>query len=134
MFAWYKMLLWYEYFLGEKSEVLLVFSFYTNGMKLFSCQKSKSSDTIGCLNGIRALSSIYIIFSHSSGMYPKTPLHNLNDVVQVRHTIISIKLNLNYFQGKIFIPFHSMLPAVVVCLFLVDISLLKHFSWWVEFC
>lgn len=129
MFAWYK---WYV--LGVKSDVLLVFSLYTNGIKLFSCKKSKWSDTIGCLNGIRALSSIYIIFSHSSGMYQKTPLHNLIDVVQVRHTIIYIKLNSNDFQGNNFIPFHSMLPAVVVCLLLVDISLLKHFSWCVEFC
>lgn len=60
--------------------------------------------------------------------YPKTPLHNLNEIVQVRHTIISIKLNSNDFQGKNFIPFHSMLVAIVVCSFLVDILRLKHFS------
>lgn len=52
----------FEYFLFELIfyQPFLMFSFYTNGMKLFANNtESKSSDAIECIHGIRALSSLY---------------------------------------------------------------------------
>lgn len=45
--------------------ILLAFSVYTNGKKLFSMKKSKSYDVMHCVNGIRVLSIVWVIFSHS---------------------------------------------------------------------
>lgn len=57
--------LYFNNILGKKFEPFLMFSIYTNGMRLFSCQRSKSPDTIGCLNGIRVLTSVWVVFGHA---------------------------------------------------------------------
>lgn len=91
--------------LGKKSEMLLPFSVYTNGMKLLSYKKSKSPDMMNCLNGIKAISTQWVVLGnekaffsnyfnhwlfdfilsgHTFAMYPKLPFRNLADIPTVK--------------------------------------------------
>lgn len=63
--------------LDMRIQAFLAFSFYTNGMKLFSVQKQNSAGIIGCINGIRALSSIWIVLFHSFVVYKSIPIQNI---------------------------------------------------------
>jgi peptidoglycan/LPS O-acetylase OafA/YrhL len=58
--------------LGENSRIklFLAFSFYTNLIKLFKTTPSSGkSGIIGCLNGIRVISMIWIMLGHRHGTY-----------------------------------------------------------------
>ncbi|XP_031625866.1 nose resistant to fluoxetine protein 6-like [Contarinia nasturtii] len=48
----------------KKSPTLLVFSVYTNGLKLLSCKEAKTPDTIECLHGIRSISAQWVVLFH----------------------------------------------------------------------
>lgn len=61
----------------------LAFSVYTNGMKLFSYKKRRTGDTIPCLQGIRAISAIWIVLSHTFLLSISAPLLNKIDVAEV---------------------------------------------------
>jgi peptidoglycan/LPS O-acetylase OafA/YrhL len=49
----------------QQNEFIVSFSFYTNGKNYFCLEQKKSTEVITCLNGIRALSILAIIFLHS---------------------------------------------------------------------
>lgn len=75
---------------GTKYQPLIVFSVYTNGKKLFQCANSKSSSSIfECLNGIRALSVMWIVIVHNFMQYK----HNTIAMNEVRVTISNSILN-----------------------------------------
>lgn len=82
---------WWCYFLfvfaDEKSEALLMFSFYSNGMKLFSCTKSNSLDAMDCIHGIRAISTISVIFGHIFVVYMMFPLRNVPTFAKVNNKL-----------------------------------------------
>jgi hypothetical protein len=61
---------------GERNKLLLSFSMYTNGKRLLSLEQSRSTDTINCLNGIRAFSILSIIFLHSFFFRTFTPFRD----------------------------------------------------------
>lgn len=47
-------------------DLLKCFSMISNGRKIFKCRKNnKSTDIIECIHGIRVLSIIWIVYSHS---------------------------------------------------------------------
>lgn len=52
------------FFAEEKNPVLLAFSAYTNGKKLFKCKPSTSPSVISCFDGIRAISALWIVSTH----------------------------------------------------------------------
>ena len=70
----------YLLLLVTRKQLYLAFSIYTNGEKLFKCQRTKSTETLDCLNGIRALSIIWIILGHRFVMTLFLPVINLADV------------------------------------------------------
>lgn len=53
------------YFIDDKTPSFLAFSIYTNGQKVLSYKKSKSTDTMHCLNGIRVISTQWVVIGHS---------------------------------------------------------------------
>lgn len=76
--------------LGNKSQALLAFSFYTNGRKLLSYKKSESSDVIHCLNGIRVISTAWVVLGHAYAGYMGLPVQNKNIFFSVNELIIAI--------------------------------------------
>ncbi|XP_044262890.1 nose resistant to fluoxetine protein 6-like [Tribolium madens] len=60
-------------------ELLIAFSFYHNGCKLF--RSSKNSDQLLCLNGIKAMSMMWVIIGHEYSNVLTAPLSNLLDLV-----------------------------------------------------
>lgn len=62
--------------IGGKSQALLAFSFYSNGIKLLSYKKSKAPDVMHCLHGIRAISTQWVVLGHSYMMYMRLPARN----------------------------------------------------------
>lgn len=63
-------------FSGTKTQVMLAFSIYTNGMKLLSYEKTKSTDMMDCIHGIRAISTQWVVLGHSFMMFLLLPTRN----------------------------------------------------------
>lgn len=59
---------------------LLTFSAYTNASNLFNINKTSTSDTIQCLNGIRFLSAISIVLLHANYHRAMFPVQNSTQV------------------------------------------------------
>lgn len=70
-------------FSEEKSQALLAFSFYTNGTKLLSYKRNRSADTMDCLNGIRAISTQWVVMGHSFLMFMMLPITNTLAIPEV---------------------------------------------------
>lgn len=61
-----------------------MFSIYTNGEQLFSSKKfGSSSGVIECLDGIRSLSIMWVVFNHVRRTYVAKPVQNLKTVEKV---------------------------------------------------
>lgn len=61
-------------------------------MKLLSYRKAKTSETMECLHGIRAISTQWIVLGHSFAIYSMLPVQNLSALPTVDE-IITIYLN-----------------------------------------
>lgn len=48
----------------EPHKLYIAFSVYTNGEKLYDITKPKSKNSIDCLNGLRGVALMWIIFGH----------------------------------------------------------------------
>lgn len=56
---------------------MIAFSVYTNGEKIFKCNRSKSANMMECINGIRVLSIVWVVFGHTYFTFLLTPTSNL---------------------------------------------------------
>lgn len=61
----------------------MAFSMYTNGRKLFSCKRNRSPDVMECLNGIRVVSTYWVLYGHTMAMFAAAPLTNILTVKSV---------------------------------------------------
>lgn len=61
--------------------ILIAFSMYTNGEKLFRI--SKNSNELTCLNGIRFFSMMWVIIGHVFSIFAGIPIVNYIDVIEV---------------------------------------------------
>lgn len=82
----------YDLFMHHKSKepnkLLISFSVYTNGRKLFDMTESKSS--INSLHGLRAISIIWIMFGHRVTNQVGIPHRNLNSLIQFHQQWYSV--------------------------------------------
>ncbi|XP_031616894.1 nose resistant to fluoxetine protein 6-like [Contarinia nasturtii] len=60
----------------NKSGILLAFSFYTNGKKLFSLTEINTADEIKCLHGIRVLAGQWTVLGHTFLILLIGPINN----------------------------------------------------------
>ncbi|CRK93494.1 CLUMA_CG007030, isoform A [Clunio marinus] len=79
----------------EPHELFIAFSMYTNGERLFDMTESKSRHSIDCLNGLRAVSLLWIIVGHRT----------FN------------QLAVSYMNGKDFGQFMATIPSVFLAIF-----------------
>lgn len=73
--------------LGNKVQVLLAFSFYTNGMKLLSYKKSTSPEVMNCVHGIRVITTQWVVVGHTYVMYALLPTRNITAIATVSKMI-----------------------------------------------
>lgn len=69
---------------GEKSQALLAFSVYSNGIKLLSHKKAKSPGMMHCLHGIRAISTQWVVLTHTYFIHMLLPMRNKSFLLTVR--------------------------------------------------
>ncbi|XP_031622733.1 nose resistant to fluoxetine protein 6-like isoform X2 [Contarinia nasturtii] len=103
----------------EKSQLFLAFSFYTNGKNLFSVQEPNSTDTIRCIDGIRAISAICVVLFHQNFIYSEVPRQNYN-------TIFHNKTE--YFNLIFYIGLQAVDTFFVLSGLLLSIGILKKFK------
>lgn len=70
-------------YLENRISALITFSIYTNGQKIFRCKKRQSEDVMYCLNGIRVLSIMWVIITHTFNHMFIEPLVNPIQILQV---------------------------------------------------
>ncbi|XP_068082673.1 nose resistant to fluoxetine protein 6 isoform X2 [Anabrus simplex] len=67
----------------SRINLLLAFSVYTNGSKLFAMSTSRSGSTIHCLHGIRFFSMAWVILGHRYGAAINAPSINLLSYMEI---------------------------------------------------
>lgn len=120
---------------GNKSPLILAFSFYTHGKQLFSCEKSASTDAMDCMNGIRSLTAIWIVFGQTFSIYhpnPKIPIQNFKTVAEVNDNMIvwshSPGIDNNYLNNWSYSNhFYSLQPIILAYWFTAGILRSKVF-------
>lgn len=60
----------------DPHKLWIAFSLYTNGTKLFDVTRNTSNSAIDCINGLRALALLWILFGHRTHHTMGMPLTN----------------------------------------------------------
>jgi peptidoglycan/LPS O-acetylase OafA/YrhL len=77
----------------EPNKLLISFSAYTNGKILFDTKPNKSTNSINCLNGIRALSVFWIMFGHRFTFQRQLLVTNPEDILRLDENIFIVIVN-----------------------------------------
>ncbi|KAG5670728.1 hypothetical protein PVAND_000972 [Polypedilum vanderplanki] len=84
----------YEIYMNKKDQqphkLLIAFSLWTNTSKFFDMTRSKSKSSINCMNGIRAISTLWIILGHRKIFHTFFPLTNTNAFIAWHDNIRSV--------------------------------------------
>lgn len=67
---------------GKLVTGLHCFSLFNNGRKLLSMKVSSRGTNLGCIHGIRVLSTLWVVIGHTWIYGPYLSAHNLNDVTE----------------------------------------------------
>jgi peptidoglycan/LPS O-acetylase OafA/YrhL len=71
----------------DANRLLISFSAYTNGARLFDVTKNKVASSLNCLHGLRAMSIFWIMLGHR--FYNQFPWGNANDFSQFQRGLLS---------------------------------------------
>lgn len=71
------------FILGPKYQPFLVFSVNSNITQLFPHESPKSRNAIHCIDGIRSLSIMWVVFVHSNWKYMGLPLREKEEFSKV---------------------------------------------------
>lgn len=93
--------------LGEVNQLLIAFSVFTNAKELFSTSRNESA--VAYLSGLKALSSIGIVFLHSITCRLLFPLRDPNDAVNFLKSPLASIVNGFYFNVDTFLLISGML-------------------------
>lgn len=76
---------------GTKYQPFMVFSSYTNTVKLFSWKTDESPGTIQCLNGIRVIGTLWVLLEHNCTSMLYLPLRNAAIELEVIDIVSSVE-------------------------------------------
>lgn len=96
-----------------KNDVLIAFSVYTNSSKILASERSRSPNVLNCLHGIRALSTLWILYCHTHTLLAIAPITNMSYVQEVSRTIDRRSLI-------------SIFIFSLICCLAVDYTISKH--------
>lgn len=95
---------------------MIAFSAYTNGKKLFDMTRTESSQSIECLNGLRSLSLLWIIFGHRFFDLFLGPTTNfdyateiwLGNIFSLSHTTFHLAVDTFFLMGGLLVTWSLM--------------------------
>lgn len=95
---------------------LIAFSLHTNGKNLFTMTKAKSNKSIECLNGLRSLSLLWIIFGHRYFDMFMAPATNsvtatenwLGNFLSLSHTTFHLAVDTFFLMGGLLVTWTFM--------------------------
>ncbi|XP_063703745.1 nose resistant to fluoxetine protein 6-like [Culicoides brevitarsis] len=91
--------------------ILLIFSAYRNSRKIFTSKTYNSPEVLHCLNGIRVLSLIWIVFGHSYMTFLMNPLLNKRELINWLQSYMSCTV----LGGSVAVDSFFLLSGVLVC-------------------
>lgn len=97
--------------LGRGRLTFQIFSAFKNGRKIFTCATYKSPEILHCLNGIRVLSIVWIVFGHSYMTFVMNPLLNKTELKEWLKSGFSCLI----LGGSVAVDSFLLLSGVLVC-------------------
>lgn len=97
-----RILFFLKFKIGTKYQPFMIFSIYTNTMKLFSCKMSESPDNIHCLHGIRVIGMLWVLLVHNFTGLLYLPVRNAAIELEVNRFINSIKFARVFLSDLVF--------------------------------
>lgn len=92
---------------GTEPSILTAFSLYRNGKRLFS--KSSSESQLGCMNGLRVVSMMWILFMHRVAISAFLPSINAADILELKEKYYSIPIFASHFAVDTFFAVSGIL-------------------------
>lgn len=97
--------------IGIRNETFLSFSVIQNSHKLFSMSSNSNPNSIKCLDGIRSLSMIFVVYGHSVVWFYLIPLLNLRKAVEWNTTPFALFLKAGVISVDTFFFLSGLLVA-----------------------
>jgi peptidoglycan/LPS O-acetylase OafA/YrhL len=95
---------------------LIAFSIHSNGKNLFDMTRNETSNSIECLNGLRSLSLLWIIFGHRFFDMFLSPATNtqvateewLGSIFSLSHTTFHLAVDTFFLMGGLLVTWSVM--------------------------
>jgi hypothetical protein len=84
----------YRFVVENPHELFVAFSFLSNGRKIF--RSTKNPDQLLCLNGIKAISMMWVVIGHEYSDIMNAPLSNYFDMQKVEKYLVFFVANVTF--------------------------------------